>query len=171
VESESKLEKPLVTADDDIIYPRDWLDKLVRAYEDDSSNIICHRARKVLLSGNGLAPYASWPYCSSIQPSFLFFATGVSGVIYPSLFQKHLKMAGRAFLEACPKADDLWLHVNALRAGYKIRQIGKEAQDYPVIPGSQKQALCISNQFGGENDQQILLTYNETDISFLIDNN
>jgi hypothetical protein len=167
VESESKFEKPLVTADDDVIYPRDWLHKLVHAYIEDSSNIVCHRAREVLLSGDKLAPYLSWSYCTTNEPSVRFFATGVGGVIYPPRFQEQLKTAGRAFWDLCPKADDLWLHVMALRSGYKIKQITCEAQHFPEVPGTQDQALCISNQFGGENDQQILRTYSEADIAIL----
>ena len=167
VEDRTTFECPLVTADDDVIYPSDWLYKLVRAFEEDSSNVSCHRAREVLLSGHRVAPYISWPYCSSNHPSFRFFATGVCGVIYPPGFQQHLKTAGRAFMDICPKADDLWLHVMALRSGYKIRQITSEALDFPEIPGTQEQALFKSNQFGGENDQQILRTYNDADIALL----
>ena len=167
IEAELSFEKPLVTADDDVIYPHDWLHKLLCAFEEDSSNIICYRAREVLLSSERLEPYINWPYCKSTLPSFRFFATGVSGVIYPPRFQQYLKAANRDFLNVCPKADDLWLHVNALRSGYKIRQLTTEAQEFHTIPGSQAQALCQSNQFDGENDQQILRTYNDADIMFL----
>ncbi|WP_200158999.1 hypothetical protein [Allochromatium vinosum] len=168
IEAEITFERPLVTADDDVIYPRDWLHQLLCAFEEDSSNIICYRAREILLSGKQLAPYIDWPYCRSTLPSFRFFATGVSGVIYPAPFQQYLKAAGRGFLDVCPKADDLWLHINALRSGYKIRQLTAEAQEFHTTPGTQEQALCQTNQFDSGNDLQILRTYSDADIAFLV---
>src|SRR5215813_3728761 len=97
---------PLVTADDDQLYPNWWLEGLLRSYQQDSASVSCYRAHRVEMANDAMAPYESWKPCRSIMPSCLHFATGVSGVLYPPFFLKHLKGAGREFLNLCPKQDD-----------------------------------------------------------------
>ncbi|MEK7802490.1 MAG: hypothetical protein AAB276_08560, partial [Pseudomonadota bacterium] len=45
---------PLVTADDDMLYPRDWLAALVHAYAANPHLIHCWRARVLQLASQGL---------------------------------------------------------------------------------------------------------------------
>ena len=40
----------IVTADDDIFYENDWLEKLILSHEKDKKSIICHRAHKIKLT-------------------------------------------------------------------------------------------------------------------------
>ena len=47
----------IVTADDDIYYEKDWLEKLIKSYEENKNCIICHRAHKVKIKKDTLAPY------------------------------------------------------------------------------------------------------------------
>jgi len=167
--SEPVLDLPLVTADDDKLYAKDWLQKLFTRWKDQPQFIHCYRAREIQLTEHGIAPYWNWPECDSDQPSLLHFATGVSGVIYPPSFQTLLKHAGDEFRELCPKADDLWLHVMALRHGYPVRQMGNQSVEYPGIPGSSRYALRRTNVDEYGNDKQIARTYQPNDIHRLRD--
>lgn len=72
---------PLVTADDDVLYPRDWLRSLVNAYESDSNVVSGYRARTILFEGDQIAPYSRWTLCTSTRPSWRHLLNGVSGVI------------------------------------------------------------------------------------------
>jgi hypothetical protein len=162
--SEPWLDLPLVTADDDKLYGKDWLKTLVDRSKDQPEFIHCYRAREIRINQHGIEPYWNWPECESDQPSFLHFATGVSGVIYPPSFQKVLKKAGDEFRELCPKADDIWLHVMALRHGYPVRQINHYSVEYPGIPGSSRYALRRTNVDECGNDKQIARTYLPDDI-------
>jgi hypothetical protein len=87
-------------------------------------------------------------------------------VIYPPSFLAHLKRQGSGFLDCCPKADDLWLHVQAIRAGYRVRQISTRAKRFHEVPGSGAIALWNHNGSGG-NDAQIRATYTEDDVRIL----
>lgn len=169
LESCQRFSVPLVTADDDIIYPRDWLEGLVMANEKWGGAINCYRARVIKLCAGGLAPYEDWQMCRSTDASIRNFATGVSGVIYPLPFLARLRQVGRGFEKCCPKADDIWLHAQALRGGFQVRQIGKTARHFPMTPGSQLIALQDSNrgaQTSG-NDRQAKSTYNDLDLEML----
>jgi hypothetical protein len=162
VASQKEFVLPLVTADDDVLYPRDWLRRLMNAFEQDSEVVNGYRARVITFQGQSLAPYAQWGLCSSTKPSWRHLLNGVSGVIYPPRFLAALKRAGSGFEKCCPKADDVWLHANALRAGFKIQQLGREAIHFPMIPGSQQNALYFDNAAAG-NDVQIANTYTQKD--------
>lgn len=163
---------PLVTADDDILYPPQWLAGLQHAFGERPDVINCYRARVITFRENRLSKYEHWQLCQSTEPSFQHFALGVSGVIYPPKFLAALKHAGRTFVSCCPKADDIWLHVQAIRAGYKVRQLTTHAFHFPMLPGTQDNALQLSNVSGtlAGNDRQAQLTYNELDLERLHSN-
>jgi hypothetical protein len=163
LQSLQSIEAPLVTADDDVLYPRDWLKELVQAFQESSDVINCNRARLMTLSHAGIAKYESWKPVGSTKSSVFHVATGVGGVVYPPAFLRILKNAGNAFADCCPRADDLWLHVQALRAGYKVRQIRARASLPLSIPGAERIGLWKGNSSGG-NDRQITATYTVDDV-------
>jgi hypothetical protein len=58
--------------------------------------------------------------------------------------------------------------VQALRAGFKARQIGEKALDFAQIPGTQDMALALTNvAYKNGNDQQAKATYSAADIESL----
>jgi hypothetical protein len=169
LESQEVFAGPLATADDDVIYPRYWLSGLFDAHKEFPTCVNCYRARVMTLQNGSIAPYREWPLCNSSEPRYRTVATGESGIIYPSTFLTKLKTAGNRFESCCPKADDLWLHVQALRAGYKIRQLRSKALDCLQVPGSQGIALGKENYDAGGNDRQVEATYTAADIKRVLE--
>lgn len=170
VESQKVFPHPLATADDDVIYPRSWLAGLLDAHQQFPHCVNCYRARVMTMRDGKIAPYREWPLCESIRPSFQTVATGVSGVIYPPALLAALKRAGTDFEARCPRADDLWLHVQAIRAGFQIRQIQPEAIHFPLIPGTQVTSLYAENCAEEDgNDRQLAVTYESSDLALLED--
>lgn len=165
IEEESAFSIPLVTADDDVIYPTNWLEGLWEGWINHPENINCHGARFIEINGGKFLPYISWKHCVENNESYRNFALGVFGVIYPPRFQEELKIAGRAFMNICPKQDDIWLHLTAVRTGWKIRQLSENIlRGLRDIPGTQDQALFHDNQFGSGNDIVIMHTYKNEEI-------
>ena len=117
---EERLERPLVTADDDVLYPRGWLADLVASHR--PNEVTAYRAR-VMNEG----PYISWETCTSADPSENLLALGVSGVIYPTKVLVALRDRGDAFRQVCPHADDFWLHFAAVASGFPTRQRSEKA--------------------------------------------
>ena len=161
------LDQPLVVADDDQLYTRNWLSGLMEAYRENPGVVNCSRAHVIKLLGDRIAPYTEWKACTSDKPSMLHFATGVSGIALPPALLQQLENSGTQFRSLCPAADDIWLHVNALRAGLQTRQIGSWPRNFPIIPRTQKQTLMQSNVDGSQNDVQISRTYTSQDIAVL----
>ena len=165
--STDKFDSPLVTADDDLLYSKWWLQGLVRSHHENPEVVNCYRAHLMRLAAGTIAPYQTWTPCESTTPSFLHFATGTSGCIYPPSLLNKLKLAGSEFLERCPTSDDVWLHVNAVRAGIKVRQVWNRPLRFPLVPGTQRAGLFHSNCSLARNDEHIGNTYTPADIAFL----
>ena len=167
VESTDAFETPLVTADDDVLYPTGWLRSLVKSFDGNRAVIHCCRAHEITIVDGAIAPYRTWGPCKSAEPSFLNFAVGSSGRLYPPAFLQALKSAGRGFEQQCPMADDVWLHVNAVRARFMIKQVESHPLNFPTLPETQDTALSLSNVGLGQNDIQIKNTYTSSDVDTL----
>jgi len=158
---------PLVTADDDILYPTNWLSRLVRAQRDYPDMVNCHRAWTVGVGEDGeLLPYSSWAACSTSRPGSRTFATGVSGVIYPPGMLRMLRDRQLEFTTKCLRADDVWLHYVAVDNDVPIRQIRPRGRHFPVVVSAQAVKLQQDNIAGG-NDRQIQATYSAAALSRL----
>ena len=156
----------VVTVDDDIIYPEWFLERLLAAAA--PGTVTAYRAHEIVLNDDSIAPYRSWTPARSTYPSKKYFATGVGGVLYPRSFIDHVVAAGDSFMHTCPRADDIWLHVSALRSGHTIRQVYSDPQNFPVNPLAHRDSLIIKNLSGG-NDEQIAATYTSEDLDRLKD--
>jgi hypothetical protein len=167
--SESAHTLPLVTADDDVLYPRSWLAGLLSAYTALPDAVHCYRANVAMAQDGAFLPYTEWPRCTTTRASRAHFATGVSGVLYPPMMLKDLARRGTAFVEAAPTADDIWLHWVALRLGLPVCQVAARPVHFPLIRGSQETSLTAANVQGGGNDRWIRGLYDEGDVLIVTD--
>ncbi|TGD84239.1 hypothetical protein BayCH28_26020 [Mycolicibacterium sp. CH28] len=141
----SESTRTLVTADDDVYYPRNWLSRLVAAHR--AGEVTAYRAR--IRSDE---PYANWPMCTTSEPSDRVFATGVSGVAYPPELLSVLRSRGDAFLAVCPHADDVWLHFAAVASGIPVRQVSNVAANWWPQLGVAAGGLWAENVMHHAND-------------------
>ncbi len=159
---EGPAKRDLVTADDDVLYPADWLSKLADAATQRPEFIHAHRAHVMAFASDGsFLRYADWPACRSTLPSPLHFSTGVGGVLYPPAMQEHLRAAGDGFRAVCPRADDIWLNAVAFRAGIAVCQAAVFSPLLFEVPGTRTHGLAKHNVEGGGNDQQLAATYTD----------
>jgi hypothetical protein len=154
----------LVTADDDIIYPRWWLKGLVKADRSHPDRVNCYRAHVVELDDGEILPYDDWSECWSHGETPRTFATGVSGVIYPRAMVDALAGRGTAFKGCTPRADDVWLHKVAVEEGLLVRQINIAPEHFAIAPSTQHLGLMLDNVHGQGNDPQIRATYSWDDV-------
>lgn len=149
----------IVTADDDLYYPPDWLSVLVSRHDQARPAVVARRAHIVKTDPAGLCmPYRQWERdtdrLASTGPGEYLFPTGVGGVLYPPgcFDPRVLDEANLARL--CANADDVWFFWMARLAG--CRQI-RTPGEFRIInwPGSQKIGLHHGNVGNLGNDAQI----------------
>ena len=165
-----ELEEPafrVVTADDDIIYPQDWLERLLCVHGQHPRDVVCWWAKEVQIDNSSLRPYLDWPDVTNQHARFDHFALGVSGVLYPPSMVVALRDAGDQFRSCCPRADDVWLHAVALRSGHRIRQVTAQVTWPNHVPGTFETALKHANHLPDGNDRQIEATYQPSDLELL----
>ncbi len=149
----------VVTADDDLFYPRDWLATLIETHRAHPAHIVCRRAHMAAFRRDGsIRRYNDWDYETRREratgPNEALFPTGVGGVLYPagSLPEETWDVA--AIRTLCPYADDIWFFWMARRAGIgHVRTPGRF--DIVDWPGSQTISLNSANVAAKGNDAQL----------------
>lgn len=151
----------IVTADDDIYYEKDWLEKLVKAHEKSPNDIICHRAHRIKLNNQGIAPYKKWTKkIRGTKASYLNFLTGVGGVLYLANCLYKDVLNEELFTEIAAKADDVWFWAMSVLNNTKTLVPKNHIQELTYVNPERERGLTdeitlfSSNKKGG-NDLQI----------------
>lgn len=99
----------IVTADDDVFYPRDWLEGLLRESARRPGWILGYRGLELPLAeeiDNRL--WTEWPPASERTPPQRVFLTGVSGMLYPPQSLTGTALDVDLAFKLCPTDDDIW---------------------------------------------------------------
>jgi hypothetical protein len=155
-----RLRTLIATADDDTLYPSNWLASLVGAYQQYRC-VVGYRGRKARVdneSGEPL-PYRSWQTTITSNPSLQNVATGKDGILYCPLHLHPAVLNEAAALKYASKADDLWIKVHSLLAGASTFIIKKDLhQDFDFSAGEEpKDSLWLSYNKQGGNDECLRL--------------
>ena len=105
----------LITSDDDTLYPRDWLRRMVAAQERWGC-VVAFRGRQMLLESGEVLPYRDWRVndLRLLEPSLLTVPTGKDGICYRlSQLDWRVWDVERA-LTIAGHADDLWFKTHTL---------------------------------------------------------
>lgn len=148
----------VVTADDDLFYPRHWLRDLLEGHGRHPRCIVAHRVHRMTLDPQGgLRPYEEWEsdVPSAPTPSPLLFPTGCGGsLLPPGALDREVVFDEEVFRSICPTSDDVWIKAMALlNETLVVKAPG--TFDLNRIPASQLRALKYENVAGGKNDEHI----------------
>ena len=154
-------ENIIVTADDDIYYPQDWLEKLYLSYISYPNDIHLHRAHRVLINEGKIFPYEKWTkHVKEESARYDNFITGVGGALYPpNCFSKEV-LRSDIFMKYAPFADDIWLWLMALLNNRKIRVVKNHISTLTCVNlfrqlGLTRQKTLYSINKKGRNDRQL----------------
>lgn len=126
----------IVTADDDIIYPQNWLELLYKGYQEEPLSISCHRAFRIRSTAKGILPYKQWNkgkiiprkgaygiYSIDTQTDFGNFYTSGSGAVYPPHLLYKDVFNEELFLKLAPTEDDIWYWAMAVQNDIPIHVV------------------------------------------------
>ena len=100
--------KLVVTADDDTIYPENWLKGLVDAY-DSYRCVIAYRGHRINVQGGEIKPYRSWMRSRiELNPGLHILPTGKDGILYNTAFFPVNVLNLADAIRIAPTVDDLW---------------------------------------------------------------
>ncbi|MFC5581100.1 glycosyltransferase family 2 protein [Rhodanobacter terrae] len=145
----------IVICDDDIYYPRHWLEELVRSFAIFGKAILAHSVHRFHYLPNGqMAPYYDWSFDvqdnRSRTRSSDTIAVGVGGVLYPC-GSLHSDVTDESlFTELCPRGDDLWLYVMARLNGFFPIKVGNRL--HPIFwPDTQSVGMFRENMYKNDD--------------------
>ncbi len=150
----------IVTADDDIYYPKKWLERLYHSYIAHPKDIQVHRAHRVRLKDRKILPYEKWEkHVQEESARFDNFLTGVGGVLYPPNCFLSEVFRNDIFLKYAPTADDIWFWFMALISNRRIRVVQNHIKTLSctnllrqILP-NRKTLYSINST--GRNDEQV----------------
>lgn len=144
----------IVTADDDVYYPRDWLRSLVQEYSSRAPAIVCHRGHLPTFTASGdTCPYGNWQWEARCpEGSNILMPTGVGGVLYPPNSLDSRVLDENLFSSLCPYADDLWLYFMGRLRGAHYRTV---PTIFRLREWTSSHGLSGENVSKGRNDQQV----------------
>lgn len=149
----------IATADDDILYPPWWLDKLLKAYQENPKTVVGYRTFQMQWEGDDLTSYRSWKFGDNTKVSGRLLPTGVSGILYFPGCLNTDSFDSSQIEKLAPTADDLWLKVQLVKSGIGVRQVEKYAQHFPIIPDTQKSGLKKINKHANDLQLAALMEY------------
>jgi|GEM_PF-1481025 len=155
----------IITADDDIIYERNAVERLLASYRRHPDCVSTLRAHLMLFEEDGSpAPYEKWipEYSAFIdRPLMALFPTTGGGMLFPPRILPEAAFDSAVFTDICPMADDVWIKCMLTLAGVKVvlADVNTRLQ---YVDGTQGETLYSYNRTG--NDAQlaaVLEKYNQ----------
>lgn len=150
----------IVTIDDDIIYPIDMLENLLRAHKRYEGCVCANRVH--LLPYNWGERYIPLNRCEMyagvIKASHLFLAEGYAGALYPPNIFDDEMLKEDVFLDICKYADDVWFKAMELKNKIPVVYANRNRQIEEFLVNPKVQKVALKNINNGEqqmNDIQI----------------
>jgi len=135
----------VVTCDDDMIYPRDWLERLIAEHRQHPNDIVAHECRRIQFENNVAQAYQQWRSEVAGESHRNTLAIGYGGVLYPLNSLDSQVTDDTVYLALAPKADDLWFKAMSLKKGVATRRSSRHLPKPIPIIGSQSFSLKKHN--------------------------
>lgn len=147
----------VVTADDDIFYPENHLEKLWKGHLRHPGCIICLAYQKIQTKNGAVVPYSDWFVDKKTKnPSMLLLPIGANGVLYPphclheEVFHKENLTATTLY------TDDLWLRGMGILQGTPVFAPDTTRLAYFNIVVTMKTGLYkVNNGQNGRNNTSL----------------
>lgn len=125
-------EAVIVTIDDDIFYPVDTLELLLRAHAEHPKSICAHYVKQIVKKGNEIESYYRLPVVSHTDVKHKYFLEGFAGTLYPAHCFSQELFNEDVFMKLTPYADDVWYNVLALKENITIFYPNYHYKNIPI---------------------------------------
>lgn len=145
----------IITIDDDVIYPKDVIESLVKVHRRYPDAVCARRVHKITNNADGtIASYQDWigEYRGCDMPSHGLVAIGVGGILYPPHCLYEKAFDEELIVKLCFKADDIWLKFMELLKGTRVVWVPCDIPMPGLIEKEQKVSLNSENVGQNRND-------------------
>lgn len=165
--SEQKEDEVIITFDDDIIYPKKCIERLMHTHQKFPDALVCERAQAINFSEDKIMNPGRWDTISDVgieSPSYSLNPSNGGGCLIPyGVFYKDITDV-KKMQELALKNDDIWTMFMCVQNRRKIVKTRKYHKTFTVIEGSQVSQLASNNiKCGGYSVcmERLILAYPE----------
>ena len=139
----------IVTADDDIWYPPEWLERLYDSYLKNPTLIHAHRVLQVTAKNGIINKYIDWgtQIYAPQAASYCWHFTGCGGVLYPPHCLYKDICDHEKFLSMAPDLDDIWFWAMAIMQHTRIMVVEGNIFDFEGVFIVNNQSLWADNYY------------------------
>lgn len=153
LEQENNL---LITYDDDIIYPSDSIEQLMKYHKKYPECVICNRGFEILFDKNGnVIDEKKWKIITNEginKPSIKIMPSTGGGCLYPPNAVSEKVFDWELIKANALTADDLWMKAMGLLKGTKVVKTSKYSKTLSLVENSQNEHLGYINIIQGQNN-------------------
>lgn len=159
----------MVTCDDDVFFPKWFLQRLYDMNQKHPDCIATYRCRVMRkISRRQLTPYIQWPLATKRTPihglpGYNLFPNGGCGTWYPPN-SLHKQTSDRLFMQLAPTGDDIWFKAMSLLAKTKVVAVKGCRMEFPFIYADQAQAETLWQTNLDKNDAQLAAVFERFDL-------
>lgn len=145
----------IITVDDDVIYPRNTIEKLAGKSKEYPQCVCCNRGHEITFTNGKADEYQKWVKEATYltAPTGVLCPTGVGGVLYPPGSLSPEVLNKQNIQRFALSADDLWLKLMELFQGTKAVYTDGAPQWLFLVSGTQKVTLAKNNVYSNHNDR------------------
>ena len=150
-------DKNIITCDDDVIYTKHLIKKLLKAHKKFPDSVCAFRTHLMTKTKTILNSYNNfkWNYKKISVPSHCLLATGIGGVLYPSGTLQNEDFDLTVIQNTSLLADDIYLKYCEIKNNKKVKLVKSFLPSFTDIPNSQEIALKNTNVTYCKNDETI----------------
>ena len=141
-------EDVIITFDDDLLFHKDLVKRLLAAYMENPEVIHCHRIRNVLFDANGKLVYPKTHHVPFERPSYLNKLSGGAACLYPPHSLHRDVSREDKFMTLAPTNDDLWFWLMAVLNGRRVNVVKDNIDRLEYLPDTQDVGLNMINNLG-----------------------
>ena len=156
----------IITVDDDMIYPPNLFQKIMKYHKKYPDVIIAPISRKIAFDSGSILPYRYWNSTKEeLDCSLLYHTMGGGGLLIKKSFFSETLFDVEELKQLSLKTDDLWLKTHSLLKRTKVLPISHEFSRYPLpIKIKNNKTLMSINVGESINDVNFTLLTKEYDL-------
>ena len=146
----------IVTAEDNILYPEEWLKRLYHSYISNPDDIHVHKAKNITVKNKKIGFCRTWEYSDNENSSFQNYPINTGGILFPpNCFIKEF-FREDLYKKSSEKRNYLWIWFMAVISDRKIRLVKNHIKLMPCV-NVIKQFLLFRQDIenSGKTDKQI----------------
>ena len=162
----------IVSADDDLYYPRNWLKELYDSYLEEPLVVHCHFANCIKVTENGkVRSHSEWlaAHEKFEGSSYNVFPFTGQGCLFPPGSFNNEVFNKEIFLSICPNHDDAWFKGMTILNGVKSKKIKSVSKHWQTVRGTDKKTITSIIIDGKQFDPQVKAVFDKYDLYKYLD--